>query len=76
MFDSCVAHPTSPRQPVHDLIKGDSAAHGEPHVVTPTKSKKYVSVDVDQIIHMVDEKKMESTMKIGERNFALATRRV
>ena len=45
----------SPRQPVLDLIKGDSAAHGEPHVVTPTKSKKYVSVDVDLIVHVVDE---------------------
>ena len=66
IFDSYVVYPMCPRQPIHDLIKGDSAAQDKPHVVTPTESK-YVSGDVDLTVHVVDEKKMESTVKIGFR---------
>lgn len=59
----------------HDLIKGDSAAYGEPHVVTPAESKS-LSGDVDLTVHVVEEKKMEPTKKIGEQNFGLANTRV
>ena len=44
---------------VHDPMIGDSAAHGESHVVTPTDSE-YVCGDDDLTVQVVVEKRMRS----------------